>query len=149
MLRIEGSGASQLVQLIKELGHNTDVTIELGTVTANPPALKIKLDNMNVELEKDDLIVAQSLTKHTRTVNLKNTGKTSIDASSLTKFLPDFVFAGQGTLTFNGAKIADSDFVAEKTELEFADELKEGDRVIVAGIHDGQTYVVLDRAVTY
>ncbi|MFB9328609.1 DUF2577 family protein [Paenibacillus aurantiacus] len=149
MIRIEGSGASQLVQLIKELGHNIDVTIELGTVTAKPPELKIKIDNMNIELEKDDLIVAQSLTKHTRTVNLKNTGKTSIDASSVTKFLPDFLYAGQGSLTFKGAKIADSDLIAENTELEFTDELKEGDRVIVAGIHEGQTYIVLDRAVTY
>jgi len=56
-LRLEGSGASKLVQLVREIGYNKDVDIELATVTAPPPNLKIKVDNMSVELQKDDLVV--------------------------------------------------------------------------------------------
>lgn len=111
--RLEGSGASKMVQLIKKFGHNTDINIELGTVTASPPALKIKIDNMNLELEADDLIVAMCLTKHKRTITFK-TATSTTDA-----------------------------------EIEYTDELKKGDRVIVAEINKGQTYVILDRAVIY
>jgi hypothetical protein len=108
--RIHGSGASQLVQLMRQYGYNKDIDVELATVTNAPPNLRIKVDNMSVELENDDVIVAQYLTKHTR--------KISIDGGV------------ESTLQFN-------------------DELKVNDRVIVASINNGQTYVILDRAVIY
>lgn len=106
----EGNGASQLVQLMRIHGYNKDVNIELGTVTAAPPALKIMIDNMAIELEADDLIVAEQLTKHTRQIKL----------------------AG------GSAQV-----------LEYQDELKVGDRVIVAEVDEGQTYIILDRVVFY
>lgn len=70
--RLEGTGASQLVQLIRRIGANTDVTIELATVTSPPPALRIKVDGMKIELESDDLIVAERLTAYSRTVTLND-----------------------------------------------------------------------------
>lgn len=155
MIRIEGSGASQLVQLIRELGYNSEVTIELATVTAAPPELKIKVDHMNLELEKDDLIVAQSLTKHKRKINVKSEGKTKISAMNANPKLPPFkfdpgaVFVGQGTISFAGLTVDSADQTINEAELEFLDELKEGDRVIVVGINQGQTYMILDRVVTY
>ncbi|WP_033842323.1 DUF2577 family protein [Geobacillus vulcani] len=69
------------------------MSVELGTVTNAPPDLKIKVDNMKVDLDRDDLVVAQYLTKHKRQVKID--GVTTV-------------------------------------ELEFQDELKPGDRVIVA-----------------
>lgn len=154
MERIEGSGASQLVQLIRALGYNSEITFELATVTADPPELKIKVDHMNVELEKDDLIVVQSLMKHKRTVNLVSKGGTKIFADSLVpnnppySFKLNFIYAGQGTLTVSGVDLSSADQTIEKAELEFTDELKKDDRVIVVGINQGQTYIVLDRVVT-
>jgi HSP20 family molecular chaperone IbpA len=109
--RLEGSGAKRLVQLMRQHGcYNKDVEIELATVTSAPPNLKIKVDNMKVELDRDDLIVAQSITKHKRQVKIDG-----------------------------GATV----------DLEYQDELKVGDRVIVANVKNGQLYIVLDKAVMY
>jgi Protein of unknown function (DUF2577) len=108
--RLEGSGAARLIQLIRQHGYNVDVNIELATVTSAPPNLKIKVDNMKVELDRDDLVVAQYLTKHKRQVKIN--GGTTV-------------------------------------ELEYQDELKPGDRVIVTSANNGQIYFVLDKAVTY
>lgn len=149
MIRIEGSGASQLVQLIRELGYNSEVTIELATVTAAPPELKIKVDHMNLELERDDLIVAQSLTKHKRKINVKSEGKAKISSNSINQVSIVTTPQGTGKLDFTSFGLSSSNFTAEEAELEFLDELKEGDRVIVVGINQGQTYMILDRVVTY
>ncbi|UYO03011.1 DUF2577 domain-containing protein [Paenibacillus sp. PSB04] len=155
MERIEGSGASQLVQLIRAIGYNSDMSIELATVTAAPPELKIKVDHMNIELEKDDLIVAQSLTKYKRKVNLKSESKTKVSATNMNPEVPPFnfdpgaVFVGQGKISFTGINVSSADFSTEEAELEFIDELEEGDRVVVAGIQQGQIYIILDRAVMY
>ncbi|MFP7288277.1 DUF2577 family protein [Shouchella clausii] len=160
MERIEGSGASQLVQLIRKIGHNTDVSIELATVTSAPPELKIKVDHMNVELEKDDLIVVQSLTKHKRTVTLVSKGGMKLSAQNAPPVPPDppvvtnlnletilVLNTGTGEALHQSLNISSSDFTAEEAELEFLDELKKDDRVLVAGIQQGQTYVILDRVV--
>ncbi|MBD2867736.1 DUF2577 domain-containing protein [Paenibacillus arenilitoris] len=156
MQRIEGSGASQLVQLIRAIGHNADVSIELATVTAAPPELKIKVDHMNVELEKDDLVVAQSLTKHKRKINLKSEGGTKVSAKNEVPAAPTgfkvgftLVSAHGDQLMFASLDLSSADQTIEEAELEFTDELKEGDRVLVAGIQQGQTYIILDRAVMY
>ena len=74
--RLEGNGAARLIQLMRQHGYNKDVDIELATVTSAPPNIKVKIDNMNIELDRDDLIVAQSLTKHKRQVKI-NGGTTS------------------------------------------------------------------------
>lgn len=107
----EGNGASQLVQLMRIHGFNKDVDIELATVTAAPPKLKIRIDKMSVELEHDDLIVSEHLTKHSRSVKIGSGGTAQT--------------------------------------MEYQDELKVNDRVIVASVNDGQTFIILDRAVTY
>jgi len=153
MERIEGSGASQLVQLIRAIGYNTDVSIELATVTSAPPKLKIKVDHMNIELEKDDLIVAQSLTKHTRTINITSDSSAEMSSSSVSSTNEVKVMvgnvAGTGAATFGNLSMKSAKFTLKDAQLEFVDELKEGDRVLVAGIQQGQTYLILDRAVMY
>lgn len=60
--QLEGSGAAQLIQLVQRFGYNKDTDIELGTVTAAPPSITVRLDNSPIELDKDDLIVAERVT---------------------------------------------------------------------------------------
>jgi hypothetical protein len=65
-MRIEGSGESRLIQLIRKYGYNKDVDFELATVVTPPPNLQITLDQDELLLEKDDLIVCEHLTEHSR-----------------------------------------------------------------------------------
>lgn len=149
MERIEGSGASQLVQLIRAIGYNSEITFELATVTSAPPQLKIKVDHMNVELEKDDLIVARSLAKHTRRVNLNVKKKASISSTSIDSLYTLTLPQGSGEWSLLSFGLNSADFKVEEAELEFTDELKKDDRVIVVGMNEGQTYIILDRVVMY
>lgn len=131
--KFEGSGGTQLAMLMKHLGYNKDVDFQLATVTSAPPALKIKVDNMEkIELDNGDLIVAEHLTNHSR--------KVTITSSSVTE-----------TMTQAGytPHVHDITSMTIEADLAFNDELKVGDRVIVVEIAEGQTYVILDRAVTY
>lgn len=131
--KLEGSGGTQLAMLMKSLGYNKDVDFQLATVTSAPPDLKIKVDNMEkIELDKDDLIVAQHLTKYTRKVKLTSTSVT--DAMTSAGYTPH---------------THDITSLVIEADLDFDDELKVGDRVIVVEIVEGETYVILDRAVTY
>lgn len=130
--RLEGSGASKMVQVIRKFGHNQDINIEFATVTSPPPNLKIKVDNMSIELDKDDLMVAEYLTKHKR--KIKFTSSSVAEAMSTEGFEPH---------------VHDITSLVLEGEMEFIDELKAGERVIVANIDSGQTYVILDRAVSY
>lgn len=72
-LQPEGNAASQLVQLMRQHGYNKDIEIELGTITGAPPELKLRIDNMPIELEADDLVIAERLTKHVRKVRTATT----------------------------------------------------------------------------
>lgn len=132
-MQVEGNGFSKLTQVIRDTGYNKDIDIELATVTASPPNLKIKVDNMDVELEKDDLIVAERLTKYKQNIKLV-TNDLNVNMSS----------EGYTPHTHDMSEIAIND-----AEIEFLDELKIGDRIIVASIKDGQLFVILDKAVVY
>jgi len=150
---LEGTGASLFVQLIRKFGYNKDINIELATVTADPPNLKIKIDNMPEELEKDDLIVAEHLTKHKRRIKLTlpKFTLTAFETSSLNVDYSSSVsidFNGL-TMTGTGKGTTPDNTESEFAEIEFTDELKKGDRIIVAEIMEGQMYIILDRAVTY
>lgn len=66
---LEGNGFSKLAQVIQQTGYNKDVMLDIGIVVAAAPNLRIKLQSDGLELEKDDLIVAQSLTSYTVNIN--------------------------------------------------------------------------------
>jgi Protein of unknown function (DUF2577) len=75
--RLEGSSTSQLYQLIRRIGYNRDVEFIIGTVTAVPPDIKVRLDGVDAfELDRDDLIVAQDLTTHTRSATINGSTET-------------------------------------------------------------------------
>ena len=67
---IEGSGASQFVRMLQHFGSAAGTKIELGTVTVAAPSLQVRIDNMSIDLEPDDLIVAAHLTKHKRRIRV-------------------------------------------------------------------------------
>ncbi|WP_029100222.1 DUF2577 domain-containing protein [Brevibacillus thermoruber] len=135
--RIEGSGASQLVQLIRQIGYNDYDRFELATVVAPPPELRIKIDNMALELEADDVLVAEHLTRHTRIVTVKHEQDAERDVGDTEPKPRDNDSTGSLAWTYS------------YVELQFEDVLKAGDRVLVASMNDGQSYVILDRVVTY
>ena len=62
---LEGNGFSKLAQVMQQAGYNKDVTLDIGKVTAAPPNLRIKLQSDGLTLEKEDVILAQHLTKYT------------------------------------------------------------------------------------
>ncbi|MCP8970048.1 DUF2577 family protein [Ectobacillus ponti] len=141
--RVEGSGASQLVQLIRQLGYNTDVTVEWATVVAAPPDLKIQIDHMPAVLEKDDVLVVEQLTKHKKKIKLSG-GKATLSGGTIggsTDAIPGH------SHKVTDLSLSDASLEIAEAEIEYDHELKKDDRVIVLGIHHGQTYIILDRVV--
>lgn len=104
----EGSGRAKLRGILSALGERSrrDIHIELATVNSPLPNIRVKVDNMAVELDAEDIVVCEHLTQHTRTATIDG-----------------------------GAPV---DIVYEAA-------LAAGDRVIVASINDGQSYVIIDR----
>ncbi|CAM2950775.1 DUF2577 domain-containing protein [Paenibacillus sediminis] len=76
---IEGNGFSQLKDIVKKVGYNKDVDIEFATVTSPPPSLRIQIDNMKFELDADDFVVCESLTKHTRKASISGGATVDIE----------------------------------------------------------------------
>lgn len=66
---LEGNGFSKLAQVMQQAGYNKDVALDVGTVTAAPPNIKIKLSSDGLVVEKDELIIAQHLTTYTVKIN--------------------------------------------------------------------------------
>jgi len=58
-LNIEGSPASKMVQLIRKHGYNRGIGLELGTITAPPPSISVKLSD-GIELDADDVVLTQT-----------------------------------------------------------------------------------------
>lgn len=125
---IEGNGFSQFKAMVKSVGHNRDVDIEFATVTSASP-LRIKIDNMPLELDEDDFVVCEHLTEHTRKATISG-GTISLTTTQ----------AGDPSHTH---KI--TAFTITDADVKMGAALAKGDRVIVASINVGQNYVILDR----
>lgn len=65
----EGSSAAKLVQFMREYGFNEEMSIEVGTIASISP-ISIHLESDGLILDKDDLIIAEHLTNHKRSVSL-------------------------------------------------------------------------------
>lgn len=125
---IEGNGFSQFKAMVKSVGHNRDVDIEFATVTSALP-LRIKIDNMPLELDEDDFVVCEHLTEHTRKATISG-GTISLTTTQ----------AGDPAHTH---KI--TAFTITDADVKMGAALAKGDRVVVASINVGQNYVILDR----
>lgn len=69
-INIEGSPGSKLVQMIRKYGYNKDLDAEVATVVSPLPNLSVKLASDGLVLERSDLVVAEWLTEHKRSVLL-------------------------------------------------------------------------------
>ncbi|MGP0579203.1 DUF2577 domain-containing protein [Paenibacillus peoriae] len=147
--RIDGGGVSQFRDVIKQLGHNVEVDIEYATIIAPPPALRVQVDNMKIELDGDDVIVPEHLREHTRKVSVKSSAgslsPTTLELNRYTRVTketesstPVDSKAYSDVFNFGG-------FTSGEFEITFHDTLKAGDRVAVASFGAGQRYIVLDR----
>lgn len=67
---IDGGGVSKLRDVIRQLGYNKDVDVEIGTVTAPLPDIRVKLDNANFELEREDIVIVERLAGYKRAVKI-------------------------------------------------------------------------------
>lgn len=121
--RLEGNGASRLLQLF---GGNSSGGLEMtvATVTsASPIAIRISGDTFDITGEA--LIVAEGLLAYKRVAKISNG---SVNGST--------VSGGSVTsITWTDA------------EVEYKSRLKTGDKVIVVVAQDGQLYYVMDKAV--
>ncbi len=144
---------------MKTFGYNKDIDIELATVIAVEP-LKIKIDNLDMELESEDLIVAEQLLEHTRTMKIDKQQFTikadvdnhDIDASTMAPLtcsnagtVP--IKKGDLTFEFTTVELTASEVTGEEVEVTFSSMLEVDDRVIVASVQNNQQFIVLDKAV--
>ncbi|MDP5273553.1 DUF2577 domain-containing protein [Chengkuizengella axinellae] len=156
---MEGSPYSKLIQLMSRHGYNKDMNIEFATVVSDPPDLKIKIDHMNLELDEEDLIVSEHLTKHERQIKLTGdnlsligdvvTGEMSDDGEHSHYFTFNNTFGstdedGEHTHYLQSLDVSVGKMQVEGS-LEFTDELKIGDRVAVAVLQNEQLYLIMDR----
>ncbi len=140
----EGGAAAKMVAVMRRVGYNRGIGLELATVKSAAPNLSIVLDSdAALELSGDDLIVAEHLTNHKRDIKL------TLDTFQLTRLItsdlrdkateskmPDQIITGDGTVEAEGT-------------IEYVNELVVGDRVIVMASEDQQTYYIIDRGVIY
>ncbi|KIV55262.1 hypothetical protein AM501_06680 [Aneurinibacillus migulanus] len=143
-METSGNPYTDLVQLMKEHGHNKDVDIVFGTITAPPPNIRVKVDNETLEIEKDDVVILQYLTKHKRKIRI-----TSNTASLSKEEATSIALDGSPYKHKHDIEVTNGSLTVTEAEIEYLDELKAGERVVLAEIEKGQKYVILDREVIY
>lgn len=156
-LKPEGDTYSQFVQEIQRAGYSKPVDFEIGTVLVAPPEIIVRLDSSPIELDKDDLTIAERVTNHKRIITIRKQTElpkwtTKINMNS-TKVDDTMTANGAGPHTHDitslGLNDVQEDFTFEQAEIEYLDELRKGDRVIVAKLLEQMRYVIIDRARWY
>jgi hypothetical protein len=103
-----------------------------GVVHSAPPNIQIKLkDNPKLVIPSKFIRVAEHLTRHSRTADISS----SNISSSLSRAGDPQHTHSVNSLTLNNATI------------NFTDELKKGDKIMVAAIQGGQSFFIIDRFV--
>lgn len=67
--RLEGNGASRMVNLMRQFGYNEDAKFHVATVKSVSP-FAIRLPGDNFDITDDLLIVSQSLLPHERSAKI-------------------------------------------------------------------------------
>lgn len=137
---LEGKGASMLTQVIRQIGYNKDLNVEIGTVVSAAPDLKIKIERDQIVLEKDDLLVAEHLTRHKRIVTLSHQEKEKRDLGDC---------HAEDYLDTDDLAPPYTSYQHNYIELQFEDVLRKYDRVFLIADDDTQQYFVIDRVVSY
>lgn len=138
----EGGWASKLIHIIRQQGYNLDVDFHYGVVTSPYPDLRIRLNNWKFDLDRDDFMLLENLTRHRRVATITHVENAERDLGD--KVERDYC---EGDLINDDKAPPYTKFKMNYVELQFDDVLKEGDRVIVASFNKDQEFVVLDRVV--
>ena len=157
--------AANLINLIRKetlkIIKNEYVGFELGTVISPSPDLVIKVDNLKVELSKQDLIICESLLTNTRIVSILSRPGTVRELGGINAVDENSIYLDNGTLNAHTDSISAHAHELESFELEnagmemsyvelkFEESLAVGDRVLVQAVPGGQKYVIVDRVVKY
>ncbi|ERI06458.1 DUF2577 domain-containing protein [Aneurinibacillus aneurinilyticus] len=120
------------------------VGIQVGTVTKPLPDIEIQVGE--IELDKTQLVFAEYLLQHKRKLKITSSSASlshSKDAGATSQELdPPYKHS-------HDIAVANGSFSLSDSDVEYLDELKVGDEVIVMAAQDQQTYYVLDRAVRF
>ncbi|MED4456203.1 DUF2577 family protein [Metabacillus fastidiosus] len=139
-LQIEGDPYSKVVQLIRKYGYNKDLKLVFGTVEESPPNIRVKLDNLPFELNKDDVTVFETLASHERIVTLEHVELAERDLGD--RIETDY-------LDTDDKAYPATSYKHSYIKLKFEDVLKKGDRVAVLVSEEDMTFTILDRVVRY
>lgn len=124
-----------LGQTIKKLAAETmsassPLQLVEGVVHSAPPNVQLMLkDNPKLIIPNKFIRISEHLTKHSRIANISS----SDVSSSMTSAGDPSHVHGINSMTLRNVKI------------DFADELKKGDKVMVAVIQGGQSFFIIDR----
>lgn len=165
-LEYEGDAFSKFNTLFNEgvSAAGRAARIEIATVTKSAPDLEIELDADSLKIDKDSLVVAEHLTQHKRIMTFRKCEDSRFQSDYPRAFSTDIRVAstkvgdtmtpaGTGPHTHDITQIAlnavQDDFKAVDIEVEYQDELRKGDRVLVACLDADMTYIIIDRARWY
>lgn len=151
MAGLEGSPYSRLSQMMGKFGYNKAVDFEIGTVISPEPNLIVKMDSSPIELDRDDLLIAEHLTNHKRYMTIRKSKNPEWQSNIRLKSTDvgdseTVVSSHSHDLTMVDMKNVQDDFTFEQVEVEYLDGLKAGDRVIMAWLDEQMRAVVFDRA---
>ncbi|MEN1969030.1 DUF2577 domain-containing protein [Lentibacillus sp. N15] len=124
-----------IAQTIKKMANdavnaNNPLQFVEGVVHSPPPNIQLRLKSSSkLIIPSEFIIVSEHLTRHTRTANITSS---NISSSMASAGDPSHTH-GINSLTLRSAKI------------EFTDELKKGDKVMVAAVQGGQSFFIIDR----
>lgn len=162
----EGDAFSKLNALFTEGTSAADraAKIELATVTSSAPNLEIKLDADGLALGKESLVISEHLTKHKRIMTMRKCSDGRFSSDYPRSFDTNIRIASTAVdedmsiegyiphthdISMLGLNAVQDDFTAVDIEVEYQDELRKGDRVLVACLDADMTYIILDRARWY
>jgi len=75
----QGSGRAKLRGVLGALSKAAGTRIEFATVTAPAPSVRIKIDNMPIDLDAADLVICEHLAEHTRTAKISGGAPVEIE----------------------------------------------------------------------
>ncbi|WP_183192400.1 DUF2577 domain-containing protein [Brevibacillus fluminis] len=149
---------SSIGQLIKQFCLQTIQSMKLtslmeGEVVSAPPELKVKLKgNDKLIIPKELLVVAEHLTKeYKRELKVETKGKADLQGGMPSVTLTPIPSPISHTHAATALSVSAGDFSLKQGEakMEYASELKAGDKVMVISFEGGQKFFIMDRIVSY
>lgn len=131
-------GIRELAGLFKQRNNKPYSGPVIGTVLSSPPELTVQHPS-GIVLDKSDMIVAAHILRHHRVItltHLEGTVRQLGDGTGVDLLDTDNNLSPWTTFTYNNI------------DCEFRDTLAAGDLVILIPTGDGQTFALIDKAVT-